>query len=138
MHCYLHPSTVRLPCQRNTTMLLLRGCSSPSLDYIPQNYAIYAIATPLFAGLRLRSCTQQSSSVALCPVCNSASAGHTCFRHIVLSAVSAAAALKHSRLISALDSVLSLIRHTPHTLSPAAVASLPMLILSCDYCRCLL
>ena len=138
MHCYLHPSTVRLPCQRNTTLLLLTGCRSSSLDYTPQSYAFRATATLLYAALRLRSCTQQSSSVPLC-VWYSASAAHTCFRHIVLSAaVSAAAALNYSRLIGALDSVLSLCvtRRTP--LSPAAAASLLMLILSCDFCRCLL
>ena len=138
MHCYLHPSTVRLPCQRNTTLLLLRGCRSSSLEYTPQNTAFRAISTLLYAALRLRSCTQQSSSVPLC-VCYSASAAQTCFRHIVLlAAVSAAAALKYSHLISALDSVFSLFvtLRTPH--SPSAAASMLTLLLSCDYCRCLL
>ena len=51
----MHPSTVRLPCQPNTTLLLLRGCRAPSLDYTSQNSAFLPIATLLYAALRLRS-----------------------------------------------------------------------------------
>ena len=47
LHCYLHPSTVRLPCQPNTTLLLLRGWRSPSLDHTPQNFAFFPAATLL-------------------------------------------------------------------------------------------
>ena len=114
-HCYLHPHIGRLPCQSNTTLLLLlRGCRAPSLHYIPQNSAFLPIATLLYAALRLCSCSQHSFSVPLC-VCYSASAAHTCFRHIMHSAavasrtpppVSAAVALKYSRLLAVLDAVL--------------------------------
>ena len=49
-HCYVHPSTVRLPCQPNTTLLLFRSCRALSLDYTPHNYAFLPFATLLYAG----------------------------------------------------------------------------------------
>ena len=130
------PNTVQLPCHPNTTLLLLGGCRVPFLHCTPQNSAFLPSATLLYAALRLRSCTQHSSSVPLC-VCYGVSAAHTCFRHMVHSAavasctpspVSTAATLKYSSLLAALDTVL-----LPYVPPTALMRSGPVGVLFCVF-----